>query len=179
MNLENKNTTNIDLSAIIEGLLKADIKFILVGGLAAVIQGAPITTMDVAIVYHRSDENISKLFSFLTSIDAVYRRPDNKVIAPTEQDLSGMGYLLFSTRLGPLDVLAFIEQGKTYEDIIEDTIEIEFRDRILHVIDIKKLIELKRNSNDSKDKRRLPILEETLQQLNKGDNISSTYKNQS
>ena len=30
-----------DLSAIIEGLINADVKFILVGGLAAVVQGAP------------------------------------------------------------------------------------------------------------------------------------------
>jgi hypothetical protein len=41
-----KKTSEADLSAIIEGLIKADVKFILVGGLAAVIQGAPATTMD-------------------------------------------------------------------------------------------------------------------------------------
>ena len=41
--------TAVDLSAILEGLLEADIKFILVGGLAAVVQGAPVTTMDVDI----------------------------------------------------------------------------------------------------------------------------------
>ena len=53
--------TAIDLSAILEGLLEADVKFILVGGLAAVVQGAPVTTMDVDIVHSRSSENISKL----------------------------------------------------------------------------------------------------------------------
>ena len=57
-----KKTKGADLSAILEGLIKADIQFILVGGLAAVIQGAPVTTMDVDIVYRRSSENISKLF---------------------------------------------------------------------------------------------------------------------
>jgi hypothetical protein len=49
-----KKMQEADLSAIIEGLVKADVKFILVGGLAAVIQGAPITTMDVDIVPIRS-----------------------------------------------------------------------------------------------------------------------------
>lgn len=81
-----KKTREADLSAIIEGLLKADVKFILVGGLAAVIQGAPVTTMDVDIVHNRSSENISKLFAFLKSIDATYRRPDTKIIAPKEED---------------------------------------------------------------------------------------------
>jgi hypothetical protein len=42
-----KKTKGADLSAILESLIKADIQFILVGGLAAVIQGAPVTTMDI------------------------------------------------------------------------------------------------------------------------------------
>ena len=41
-----------DLSAILEGLLQADVEFILVGGLAAVVQGAPVTTFDVDIVHN-------------------------------------------------------------------------------------------------------------------------------
>jgi len=103
-----KKTKGADLSAILESLIHADIQFILVGGLAAVVQGAPVTTMDVDIVYRRSSENISKRFKFLKSIDAIYCRPDNNIIAPKEEDFSGMGDALFSTRLGPLDVLAFI-----------------------------------------------------------------------
>lgn len=39
-----------DLGAILEGLVTAEVKFILVGGLAAVIRGAPVTTLDVDIV---------------------------------------------------------------------------------------------------------------------------------
>jgi hypothetical protein len=47
MPTSSEKPTVLDLSAILEGLLKADIKFILVGGLAAVVQGSPVTTMDV------------------------------------------------------------------------------------------------------------------------------------
>ena len=121
--------------------------------------------MDVDIVHARSPENIAKLFTFLKSIDATYRRPDDKVIAPKEDDFSGMGYALFTTRLGPLDVLAVIEEGKTYEDLLEYTVEIKFRGHTLRVLDLKMLIELKRTSKDPKDKQRLPVLEETLRQL--------------
>jgi len=174
MHTNSKNTTSgVDLSAIIEGLIKADVKFILVGGLAAVVQGAPVTTMDVDIVHNRSSDNISKLFTFLKSIDAIYRRPDNKIIVPKEEDLSGMGHSLFSTRLGPLDVLAFIEQEKTYEDLFKHTIEIEFRGHTIHVLDLKTLIELKKKSKDPKDKQRLPVLEETFRQLNKESGINT------
>lgn len=47
-----EKATGPDLSAILEGLIKADVKFILVGGLAAVVQGAPVTTLAVDIVHH-------------------------------------------------------------------------------------------------------------------------------
>ena len=39
-----------DLSTLLERLLVTDVEFVLVGGLAAVVQGAPITTLDVDIV---------------------------------------------------------------------------------------------------------------------------------
>ena len=61
----NNNQMHADLGAILEGLATADVKFILVGGLAAVIQGAPVTTLDVDIVHERSAENIARLFNFL------------------------------------------------------------------------------------------------------------------
>lgn len=46
-------------------------------------------------------------------------------------------------------------------------IEIEFRGRTIRVLDIKMLIDLKRKSKDPKDKLKLPVLEETLRQLEK------------
>ena len=160
-------STSVNLGAILEGLMKAGVEFILVGGLAAVVQGAPVTTMDVDIVHNQSPENIAKLLSFLKSIDTFHRRPDDKVIEPKESDISGMGYALFATQLGPLDVLAVIEEGRAYGDLLEHTVEIEFRNHTIRVLDLKMLIQLKRNSTDPKDRQRLPVLEETLRQLKK------------
>jgi hypothetical protein len=177
MHTNDKKTPCSDLSAILEGLIKADVKFILVGGLAAVIQGAPVTTMDVDIVHSQSSENILKLFKFLKSIDAIYRRPDNKIIEPKENDFSEKGHSLFLTRIGPLDVLAFIEQEKTYEDLLKDTVEIEFRGNTIRVLDIRAMIELKKTSKDPKYKQRLPVLEETLRQLEEEFGINSDIEN--
>lgn len=161
----NRKSTGSDLSALLEGLLSSGVKFVLVGGLAAVVQGAPITTMDVDIVHNRSSENIAKLLAFLKSIDAYHRRPDDKVIEPKENDLSGMGHALLTTRLGPLNVLAVVEDGKTYEDLLEHAIEIEFRSYKIRILDLRALVELKKNSRDARDKQRLPVLEEALRQL--------------
>ena len=162
---DNEKTKEPGLSALLEGLLDLGIEFILVGGLAAVVQGAPITTMDIDIVHHQTVENIEKLLLFLKSIDAHHRRLDDKVIQPTVEHLSGRGHSLFTTRFGPLDVLAIIEEGRAYEDLIEHSVEIEFRGHIIQVLDLEMLVEIKRTSKDPKDKQRLPILEETLRRL--------------
>ena len=161
----NNKMPNIDLSALLEGLIAADVKFILVGGLAAVVQGAPVTTMDIDIVHERSRENISKLLAFLRSVEAVHRRPDNQIMEPKKQDISGPGHALFTTRLGPLDVLGAIEGERTYEDLIAHAVNITFRGCSIHVLDLKTLAELKRESRNPEDKLRLAVLEETLRQL--------------
>jgi predicted nucleotidyltransferase len=160
-----RRPTSASLSELLEGLLKAKIDFILIGGLAAVIQGAPVTTMDVDIVHSQSPENIARLLSFLKLVGAVHRRLDDRLIEPRERDLSGKGHVLLTTRIGPLDILTVIEGGRSYEELLEHTIEIDFRDHRLRVLDLRTLIELKRNSIDPKDKQRLPVLKETLRQL--------------
>ncbi|HPA14167.1 MAG TPA: hypothetical protein PKV75_02735 [Desulfobacterales bacterium] len=160
-----RKPTSASLSEILDGLLEAGVDFILVGGLAAVIQGAPVTTMDVDVVHSRSPENIARLISFLKSVDAVHRRLDDRLIEPTERDLSGKGHVLLTTRIGPLDILAVIEGGKSYKELLDHTVEIDFRGHSLRVLDLKTLIELKKTSTDPKDKQRLPVLKETLRQL--------------
>jgi hypothetical protein len=160
-----RRKTSASLGEVLERLLEAGVDFILVGGLAAVIQGAPVTTMDVDVVHSRSPGNIAKLLFFLKSVDAVHRRLDDKLIEPKERDLSGKGHVLLTTRIGPLDVLAVIEGGRSYEDLLAHTVEIDFRGYSLRVLNLKTLIELKKGSTDPKDKQRLPVLKETLRQL--------------
>jgi len=162
-----KKPTSASLSEVLEGLLEAGVDFILVGGLAAVIQGAPVTTMDVDIVHSQAPQNIDRLLAFLRTADAVQRRMDGKKIEPKGRDFSGKGHMLLTTRIGPIDVLAAIEGGRSYQDLLAHTVEIDFRGHTLRVLDLKTLIELKKTSMDPKDKQRLPVLKETLRQLEK------------
>jgi len=164
---KNKKPQVSDLSALLKGLNEAEIEFILVGGMAAVAQGAPVTTFDLDIVHRQTDENIKKLIKFLKSIGAYQRHPDDKVIEPNDRDLQGKGHVLLSTRFGPLDVLATIEKGRGFEELFAYTVEIEFQGFKVYVLSLKTIIELKRESKDPKDQYRLQILEETLRQLSK------------
>ena len=65
------------------------------------------------------------------------------MILPKKDDFLEMGHRLFTTCLGTIDVLAFIEEEKTFEDLIGHTLKIEFKGHILNVLDLEILIELK------------------------------------
>jgi len=162
---KNNKSRIADMGILIEKLCESGVEFILVRGLAAVIQGAPVTTMNVDIVHHRTGKNIEKLMKFLKSAEAYYRRPDDKIIEPDERDFSAKGHVLLSTRYGPLDILAIIEKGRGYEELVPDVVEIEFRGYKIQVLKLETMIELKRDSTNSKDLSRLPIFEETLHQI--------------
>ena len=152
-------------TALLKGLNEAGIEFILVGGLAEVAQGAPVTTFDVDIVHRQTEKNVKNLLRFLKSIDAYHRRSDNKVIEPNEKDLKGKAHVLLTTRFGPLDILAAIEQGRGFDALLEDTIAIEFQGHTIRVLSLETIVALKRGSKDPKDQYRLLILEETLRQM--------------
>src|SRR5471030_245720 len=50
-----------NLIAALQDLRKREIQFVLVGGLAAALHGAPVQTYDVDLVYSREAENVGRL----------------------------------------------------------------------------------------------------------------------
>lgn len=150
------------LESLLETLAASDVELVVVGLLAAVAQGAPVTTHDVDIVHRRTPENVTRLLAVLTDLDARYRGHGAQVLRPTEEILSGPGHSLLQTRLGPLDVLGAIEGGRDYDALLPRSHCIEISGHPIHVLDLEMLVELKRGSTRRKDQLVLPILEETL-----------------
>jgi len=159
----------LELEKLIEKLNKAGIKYILVGGMAAVAQGSPVLTFDLDIVHEKSVTNIQKIKDLLISIKAYQRRPDNFKLKPDFDVLQGTGHMLLSTQYGPMDILGAIEKGLGYDELIHNINKIEFHGFEMHVLDLKTLVELKRESKRPEDKQRLKILEETLEQITEDD----------
>jgi hypothetical protein len=151
------------LESLLATLATSDVEFIVVGMLAAVAQGAPVTTHDLDIVHRRTPDNVARLVDLLVNkLDARYRgRTD--VLRPTVEILAGPGSLL-KTNLGPLDVLGAIEGGRDYDTLLPSSHRIEIAGHAVYVLGLAMLIELKRGSTRLKDQLALPILEETLKQ---------------
>ncbi len=158
------------LTTLLAQLAASGCEFVLVGGLAAVAQGAPLTTFDVDIVHARTADNIDRLLGFLTTVNARYRgRPGGAPLAPQRATLDGPGHSLFMTDLGPLDVLGTIEEGLAFDDLLPDCIEISLQGHPVRVLGLAAIVRHKRASSHPKDQRALPILEEALRQLTESD----------
>ena len=154
-----------DLTTLLAKLAASGVEFILVGGLAAVAQGAPITTFDVDIVHSRASENVDKLLAFLASVNARYRgRPGGEPLPPSRDALEGPGHSLFMTDLGPLDTLGTIEDGLSFEDLVPDSVEIALHGHPVRVLRLSTIVRHKQASSHAKDQQALPILEEALRQ---------------
>jgi hypothetical protein len=157
-----------DLTTLLERLLAANVEFVLVGGLAAVVQGAPLTTFDVDVVHRRTEENVDRLLAFLASIGARYRNRPDPPLPPNRSALLGPGHSLFMTDLGPLDALGAIEGGADYDQLLPESLPVPIGGRTVHVLSLAKIVALKRASSDPKDKLRLPVLEAVLQRRGPG-----------
>jgi hypothetical protein len=57
---------------ILEVLSDQGVEFVVVGGLAAVLGGAPLSTFDLDVVHCRNPANIERLLAALHLLDAVY-----------------------------------------------------------------------------------------------------------
>ena len=151
------------LTSILGVLLDEHVDFILVGALAAVAQGAPVTTHDVDIVHARTPENLARLLTALTKLNARYRgRPPESALPPDAKALATPGHSLFMTDLGPLDCLGAIEEGRDFDTLLGLSVEVMLDGRALRVLTLEMIVALKRASTQPKDRLVLPILEETL-----------------
>ena len=163
------STPGRHLTTLLHRLCEAGVEFILVGGLAAVVQGAPITTVDVDIVHARSDANLDALLGVLTALNARYRgQLSADPLPPSRQALAGPGHSLFMTDLGPLDCLGAIEQGRDFDALLPHSLELQTSAGRVRVLDLGTIVDLKRLSSHSKDQQMLPILEATLRRRGRG-----------
>ena len=153
----------MNAALLLQALTDGKVRFIVVGGIAAVAQGAPVVTFDVDIVHERSPENVRRLLEVLSGIGAAYvRDPGSPPIAPREDLLLGEGHHILTTLHGRLDVLGRIEGGRGYDELLPNTVESRIGDAAVRLLSIETILELKRASPRPKDQAVVPLLEAVL-----------------
>jgi hypothetical protein len=152
----------------LRALVRHDVQFIVVGMAAGVLQGVPLTTLDVDVVHQRTPDNVDRLLEALAELKAVYRG-DPRNLSPAASHLLGPGHQLLTTINGDLDCLGAVDDGKGYDDLLQATKELMIGAGItVRVLELAMLIEVKRRAGRPKDLAALPILEATLDEMRRG-----------
>lgn len=146
----------------LEVLGRHGVEAIVVGGVAAVLGGAPVSTFDLDIVHRRSADNVARLLDALTELDARYRDLAGRVLRPEAHALEGPGHHLLMTRCGPLDVLGQIGTGSGYDELLAESEVLTMRDVSVRVLGLAALIRTKEQAGRDKDRAVLGILRRTL-----------------
>ena len=154
---------NPSFREILELLNRYEVEYIVVGGVAAVIRGAPVTTFDLDALIRIGEGNAERLSLALDELDARYREHQS-TIKPTKEDILAGGHLLLLTRAGPLDVLGFIGDEDRYEDLLDRSSDVAMTVGTFRVLDLDELIRQKKKSDRPKDRAMLELLEAALLQ---------------
>ena len=146
---------------LIEVLVRHDVRFIVVGGVAAVLQRVPLNTQDFDLVHERSLRNVQNLLAALAELGAVYR-DDPRMLRPNETHLLGAGNQLLQAGNLKFDLLGQIDWGGGYEDLLPGSEVLEVGGLAVRVLTLDKLVEIKRQLSRPKDKFMLMHLEAAL-----------------
>lgn len=149
-------------------LAKGHVKFIIIGGVAAIVHGAARATFDLDVVYSRTSDNIVNLVQTLKPYSPYLRDAPGGLPFVFDQVTvqNGLNFTL-TTQLGNLDLLGEVVGGGTYEDLLPYSMEIEVFDAKCYCLGIERLIRVKRAAGRPKDFEVVAELETILEEKDK------------
>jgi len=151
---------------LIEVFTRHDVRFIVVGGVAAVLQRVPINTQDFDLVHDRAKDNVARLLLALAELGAEYA-DDPRHLKPNESHLVGPGNQLLRSGNLKFDLLGSIDFGGGYEHLLPFSEVLDVGGSAVRVLTLEKQVELKRQLTRPKDKLMLMHLEAALDEREK------------
>jgi hypothetical protein len=155
---------------ILKVLLDAQVRFVLIGGLASQVHGSPSLTGDVDICFALDGDNLHRLSDALTSMAAIRRGLERGIQAPIDhRALRTSDVLALSTRFGDLDLLAHPDPRLDFETLQRRSIAAEIFGMQVRVASLADLMAMKRAAGRPKDLIELEILGALREELDRRD----------
>ena len=146
-----------------------DVEYMVVGGFAAVLYGAPTITGDLDIMPRADADNIALLAELLATLHTVVREPRSSgrrlaltadLLKQTAEAASFGGQLRTRTAAGPLDILWRLHDGRGYGDLVGRSCLLTEDELRVRVIGLDDLIDVKTAVDRPQDRAALPYLQE-------------------
>lgn len=164
-----------DPVGILSVLKEHEVDFVVVGGIAARLRGAPLLTEDIDVTPATRRANLSRLADALTDLGALLRtatEPDGVPFPFDPALLESSNVWTMTTRLGDLDLVMVPAGTDGYTDLARDADELKVStepELLVSVISLADVIRSKAATGRDKDRAALPLLRRTLEELSRQD----------
>ena len=153
----------MSFASMLRGLREADVKFVVVGGLAATAHGSRRITDDLDICYDTGKLSVERLAALLSDWKAYPRGIEEGLqFIMDEKQFRITPLMTLTTREGFIDVFDVVKGVGAYSDCRERSIPVEAFDVRFRVLDLPALIDAKRAAGRPRDIDQLPELEALL-----------------
>jgi hypothetical protein len=160
------STPELRLSALLERLTAAQVDFVVVGGVAVIVQASPRFTRDLDICYANDQENLDRLGAVLTELGARLRGVEEDVpFVPDGRMLRRAQMLTLTTPDGDLDLLVDPDGAPGYGLLRRHASRIDLDGATVLVASIDDLIAMKRATGRPQDLVDLESLEVARRRL--------------
>lgn len=158
-----------DASAIVATLQRHDVRFVVIGAVAAIAYGSPLPTEDMDVTPDRAPDNLEALTSALRELDAKLRTLEGAVAFPFDAKMLGGNDLwMLTTKFGSLDIVFDPAGTKGYDDLRRNAEALDLGSGapvlVAHLSDV---IRSKEAASRTKDLMQLPALRQTLEVIRK------------
>lgn len=150
---------------ILAALDRHAVRYVLIGGLAAILHGAPHVTTDVDIVPEEALRNLERLSAVLRELNARIRVAGEEEGVPFGHDAESLRRVRIwnlVTDKGNLDI-TFVPSGTHgYEDLRRDAVSMRVRGVEVPVASLADVIRSKEAAGRERDRAVLPALRRML-----------------
>lgn len=145
---------------MLRDLASAQVRFIVIGGVAAQLLGSPRVTRDLDILYDTSADNLGRLADVLTRWHAYLRGVERGLpFIPDAKTIKAVEVLTLDTDFGWFDILQRVAGIGTYPDVIPTADSVSLGDFSVNVLSLDSLIRSKLATGRPRDKTEVLELE--------------------
>jgi hypothetical protein len=149
---------------LIATLNRHGVRFVVIGGIAAGVQGVVWATADLDVCYARSGANLQRLAAALADLEAAPAEPaDGVTVHLDARALRNDDWWTLMTRFGRLDCVGEPAPGITYETLAERARTIR-ASQTYHVAAFEDLLAMKRAANRPKDIGQIELLRAAIEE---------------